>query len=65
MTSGWTIEEPYMEPIEGKELTVEGFRAYFEQMTTEEGFVETTPNWLADIAMLIVYEARKGYSKDA
>jgi hypothetical protein len=58
-TNPWTIEEPEMAPIAGRELTREGFQAYFEQMTTEGGFVETTPDWLADIAMLIVAEAQK------
>jgi hypothetical protein len=57
------IENPYIEPIEGKELTLEGFQAYFDQMATKDGLVETSPNWLADIAMLIVHEARKGYEK--
>jgi len=54
-----TIEQPYIEPIAGKQLTREGFLAYFNQMVTGEGVVETTPDWLADIAMLIVHEARK------
>lgn len=40
-------------------LTREGMFAYFDQMTDENGFIHTTADWLADVGMLIVYEATK------
>lgn len=42
-----------------KRLTEEGLFAYFDQMSDENGRIETTAEWLAGVGMLIVHETEK------